>query len=94
MSVDFPRAWEIANAHSDLHHPACSYASSGGALLCDCEVLYLHREYLDDVLHTSGGHVWERDFGGIEGGYLLALAIVVDVALVYLAVAVQAGTAR
>ena len=30
------------------------------------------------------------DAGGIEGGYLLALAIVVAVALVYLAVAVQA----
>lgn len=56
MSVDFPRAWEIANAYSDLHHPACSYATAGGALLCDCAVLFEHREHLDrEVLYTKGG---------------------------------------
>lgn len=58
MSVDFPRAWEIANATlATDHDPACSYYRSTGALLCDCVVLTGHPEYTDDVLHGRGGVV-------------------------------------
>ena len=56
MSVDFPRAWELARAAPlDSHDPRCSYARTSGALLCDCHVVYQHHEYLDDVLQGSGG---------------------------------------
>ena len=44
--MDFPRAWEIARAAPlDKHHERCSFRQTGGALLCDCEVLTKHPEY-------------------------------------------------
>lgn len=56
MSVDVPRAWEIARATPDeSHDPRCSYRQSRGGLLCDCEVLTEHREFRDTVLQTYGG---------------------------------------
>jgi hypothetical protein len=49
MSVDFPRAWQIAKETSrEDHNPKCSYAQTKGALLCDCGVLTKHPEYLSD----------------------------------------------
>ena len=56
MSVDFPRAWEIARATPmEQHHPECSFRQTSGAILCDCAVINEHPEYLDDVLQTAGG---------------------------------------
>lgn len=57
MSIDYPRAWEIAQAAPIAKHdPKCSYAQTGGALLCDCDVVFQHPETLDeDVLYTASG---------------------------------------
>lgn len=56
MSVDYPRAWEIARASAlEEHSPECSYRQTGGGILCDCRVLTEHPEYSDDVLQTAGG---------------------------------------
>jgi hypothetical protein len=54
MSVDFPRAWQIARAARLAKHEfECSYLQSSGGLLCDCKVLTRHPEYLDDVLQGA-----------------------------------------
>ena len=56
MSVDFPRAWEIARATApEYHDPNCSYRSTGGACLCDCHVLNQHPEATDDILQGRRG---------------------------------------
>ena len=61
MSVDFPRAWEIARSVPwKRHNPKCSFHISKGGLLCDCHVLFNHPDYLDDVMHGEVGPVaWE-----------------------------------
>jgi hypothetical protein len=62
MSVDYPRAWEIARAAPlESHHSKCSFSVSKGGILCDCDVVYRHPEYLDDVLQTSGGEPSVRE---------------------------------
>lgn len=70
MSVDYPRAWEIARATAaEAHHPQCSFRVSKGGILCDCAVLIEHAEYKDDVLQTAGGKVWRAQaiaFGELE----------------------------
>lgn len=54
MSVDYPRAWEIARAAPfEKHHPKCSYRKTAGGFLCDCAVLTEHLDYKDDVLQSS-----------------------------------------
>jgi len=54
MSVDFPRAWQIAHeAPMDKHVPLCSFRQTNGGVLCDCDVLYNHPEVKDDVMHTQ-----------------------------------------
>lgn len=60
MSVDYPRAWEIARAsRAEDHDPRCSYRTEDGGFLCDCHVLTAHPEYLaDGVLYTRGGVPW------------------------------------
>ena len=57
MGVDFPRAWEIARATpAEQHDPKCSYAQTNRALLCDCDVVYKHAEYLsEDAFYGAGG---------------------------------------
>ena len=51
MSIDFPRAWQIARSVPiEEHDHECSFRITTGALLCDCELITLHPEYLDDVL--------------------------------------------
>jgi len=53
MSVDFPRAWQIAKTvKTEYHHNDCSYNKTNGSILCDCDVIYKHPDYLDDVMHT------------------------------------------
>jgi len=54
MSVDFPRAWQIAReVPPDKHDPECSFAITDGAVLCDCHVLMEHPEVTDDVMQTA-----------------------------------------
>lgn len=54
MSVDFPRAWQIARSQpTNLHHEKCSYRQMRGGLLCDCEILTSHAEYQDEALQTA-----------------------------------------
>jgi len=56
MSVDYPRAWEIARATPfEEHHPECSYRTQKGGFLCDCDVLWQHPEYRDEILQGAGG---------------------------------------
>lgn len=56
MSMDFPRAWQIARATSmEAHEELCSYRAYCGGLLCDCYVITSHPEFLDDVLQTVDG---------------------------------------
>lgn len=54
--MDFPRAWQIFKASPiDSHHPECSWLRMG--LLCDCDVITKHPEYLDDALHGLDGEI-------------------------------------
>ncbi len=47
--MDFPRAWQIATEKPWKEHDRrCSFALSEGGLLCDCEVLTRHPEYVAD----------------------------------------------
>ena len=51
MTVDYPRAWQIAEASPMRHHSKqCSYRQFDGGLLC-------HSEALDKELHGAGGKV-------------------------------------
>lgn len=44
--MDFPRAWQIANASQDSEHdPRCSFIVGERGLLCDCHVITKHPEY-------------------------------------------------
>jgi hypothetical protein len=53
VSVDFPRAWQIARGVPVLDHdPKCSYRVEDGGALCDCRVLTQHSDYLDSPLHS------------------------------------------
>ncbi len=52
MSVDYPRAWEIARAVKPAsHHPQCSFRLSEGGFLCDCDVLTQHPESAEGEDH-------------------------------------------
>lgn len=65
MSVDFPRAWQIAREISYLkHRPKCSYRVTRGGMLCDCPILTDHSEYKDKVLHTLDGKRFIRRKNG------------------------------
>ena len=57
--IDFPRAWQIAQSVPYAeHHPLCSFAQTKGGFLCDCHILKLHKEYLDEVhFYGSDGKV-------------------------------------
>jgi hypothetical protein len=73
VSVDFPRAWEIARAApAERHHPECSFRQTGGAILCDCAVVNNHPETLADQLHTAGGKLWAEQAASdglqVDGG--------------------------
>lgn len=62
MSIDFPRAWELAQATPvEKHDKKCSYRQTDGCLICDCHVITKHPEYLDDVLQGAGGVPCEED---------------------------------
>lgn len=70
MALDFPRAWELANlAPRDAHHPDCSYAQTGGALLCDvaCPVIAEALEYICPAMHGAGGEVHPDVYGPCPG---------------------------
>lgn len=56
MSLDYPRSWELARAKPlHKHNPLCSYRTTNGAILCDCEVLTRHREYRSKSMFLAGG---------------------------------------
>lgn len=59
MSIDFPRAWEIAaTVAPEYHHNECSYNVSRGGVLCDCDVIHRHPEYTDKInFYGAGGIV-------------------------------------
>lgn len=62
MSVDFPRAWEIArDVPMEMHINNCSFRMTNGALLCDCYVLYNHLEYNSKLLYTAHGLVYNEE---------------------------------
>lgn len=45
----YPEAWEISRSvPPDQHDPKCSTTQTGGAILCDCEVLTQHPRYIED----------------------------------------------
>lgn len=69
MSLDFPRAWELARAApSDAHHPECSYMQTDGALLCDivCPVMTGSPEFQCPALHSHGGAAVHGECPGHE----------------------------
>lgn len=60
MTLDFPRAWELARAAPlEAHDPECSYVQTDGALLCDlvCPVIANAPEYRCAALHSVGGKI-------------------------------------
>lgn len=61
MSVDFPRAWQITDTvKPEYHHNKCSFNTH--RMLCDCDVLFKHPEYLaTDVFYGKDGHVIRDD---------------------------------
>lgn len=61
MSIDFVRAWEITRSvEREYHHNKCSYNQA--LLLCDCDVIYKHKEYLDsENFYGKGGEVIKKD---------------------------------
>lgn len=47
--MDYPRAWKIAReVPPKKHNSKCSFAVSNGGILCDCEVITNHPEYIRD----------------------------------------------
>lgn len=52
--MDFPAAWAIARAtEPEYHHNKCSFNVTSGALLCDCDVLFKHPQYVADYGPSS-----------------------------------------
>ena len=57
MTVDYSRAFEITKSvPKEKHNPECSWRVTG-YLLCDCDVLCKHPDYLDTEFHSNGGMV-------------------------------------
>lgn len=49
MTVDYPRAWAISRSVvPEKHHEKCSTRQTNGAILCDCDVLFKHPDYLSN----------------------------------------------
>lgn len=56
MSMDYPRAWQLARSVALVEHEEmCSFRQTTGGVLCDCRVITEHTEYKDDVLHGMDG---------------------------------------
>jgi hypothetical protein len=46
--MDFPTAWRVArDMPPEMHDEKCSFRTTGGAVLCDCEVLESHPDPCD-----------------------------------------------
>lgn len=62
MSIDFPRAWEIARSVDPAyHHNKCSFNVTQGGVLCDCDVVNKHPEAEDETnFYGAGGEVVRR----------------------------------
>jgi len=63
MAVNYPRAWQlIEGTPFEIHHPNCSYVTSEGCILCDCDVLEKHPETLDpDNFYTLNGEIMKKE---------------------------------
>lgn len=47
MSIDIPRGWQITEqAPDEDHHIHCSWRQA--RMLCDCDVIWKHPEFLDE----------------------------------------------
>lgn len=58
--IDFPTAWKIARRiPPEYHHNECSFNTTGGAVLCDCDVLNKSPEYVL-AYATPSGEGWQR----------------------------------
>lgn len=58
MSLDYPRAWQIARATPpEQHHPKCSFRVTEGCILCDCDVVWQHPEQISETLYGADGAV-------------------------------------
>lgn len=59
MSVDFPRGWQITESvRPEYHHNNCSWNTH--RMLCDCDVLFKHPEFISDLFYGKDGVVIER----------------------------------
>lgn len=59
MSVDFPRGWQITESvEAEYHHNSCSWNTH--RMLCDCNVLFKHPEFVSDLLYGKDGVIIER----------------------------------
>ena len=58
MSIDFPRAWQIAaESHVPEHDAKCSYLQTAGGILCDCGVISNHPETLSKNFYGKDGKI-------------------------------------
>ena len=68
MSLDFPRAWEIAKATAfDFHDTACSFKATKGGVLCDCHVINQHPEKTSETFYGRGGKPILTNTGESDG---------------------------
>lgn len=59
VSVDIPRGWQISDSVArEYHHNKCSYNTH--LMLCDCDVLFKHPEFLSDIFYGKDGVIIER----------------------------------
>lgn len=66
MTVDYSRAWQIANILAPVkHNPKCSFRVHNGGTLCDCAVLTTHPEYKDEQKHHKNMFAYLFSIPGI-----------------------------
>lgn len=53
--IDYPTAWEIVKTYKLKHDEQCSFAQTGGALLCDCDAMPLKWAVLKERHDGSDG---------------------------------------
>jgi len=57
MSIDFPRAWQLAHqSKPEDHDKNCSYINPGG-FLCDCAYLHNHPDQQADIFYGEGRRI-------------------------------------
>jgi hypothetical protein len=56
--LDYPTAWAIQDKYKLLHDNKCSAAITNGALLCDCDALWIMWRGLGKP--TTAAEVWDE----------------------------------